>query len=442
MGLFDGLFDYIGKGDYESFKKEVERGNANWQTRRFGNVDKTAFYFLLEVIPRLEPVHVQMVKLLISKELIYGEDVGHGPRTPINPLEHAIYSYSPEKKDAESRMEIINLILADREFLCLDWDDAISGAKLVRRSRLSEALVATFHDRSVPLITLANKLISLGADINSTDRHKRTLMHYLCKLENSEYVDEIYKLIAQGADVTARDEQGCTPLHYAKQKDVIELLIHKGADINARSNDNVTPLQNVITSGNQNAIAALISCGAVIDEDGIKQAALRWKKHNDLATLDFLLTYPIERDILLAAEVEYDEWQEVAGKISQAFDSSYGMDKFDDSALIEMVRNTWLTEFPEDQGYKNIGQAFLHYFGNSGKWSVDNEGITAYVEYAVIHENADKRKSLYNFTCTISRTGEAPSIDSESYQISINNNILEDRELNNTLFDIFLDSKE
>lgn len=85
-------------------------------------------------------------------------------------------------------------------------------------------------------------LIEMGADINSKDRQGNTILHWLARWDQDEF---IRFLIEQGADVNTQNKDGFTPLHLAAQwgqLDVAKVLINNGANINAESNKGYRPL--------------------------------------------------------------------------------------------------------------------------------------------------------------------------------------------------------
>ncbi len=88
----------------------------------------------------------------------------------------------------------------------------------------------------VKTITEANKLLELGADVNSTEgKYKETPLHKSAYLSTPE---TIRILIALDADISAKSTDGLTPLMAAinRERDTlanIKTLIAAGADVNA-----------------------------------------------------------------------------------------------------------------------------------------------------------------------------------------------------------------
>ncbi|MCF7799859.1 ankyrin repeat domain-containing protein [Candidatus Babeliales bacterium] len=96
------------------------------------------------------------------------------------------------------------------------------------------------HNKSMEI---AEFLLTLGANINSTDEFGETPLHYC---ESDEYLDFAKKLIQLGANVNARRQGDFTPLHFlASEKNTInmvKLLIKNNADIYSKDLFGFTPI--------------------------------------------------------------------------------------------------------------------------------------------------------------------------------------------------------
>lgn len=119
-------------------------------------------------------------------------------------------------------------------------------------------------------ISLAIRLLDLGANVHERDNIGMTPLHYACKSRNSKSASRfelITALITHGADVNAQDEDGQTPLHTASkiriherdilsniekvcatQIQVIDLLLAHGAHLHAEDSNNRTPLSMACAS--------------------------------------------------------------------------------------------------------------------------------------------------------------------------------------------------
>lgn len=90
---------------------------------------------------------------------------------------------------------------------------------------------------------LVEKLLSSGADPNSSDEHKRSPLHLAaCR----GYVDVVKVLLRHGANPNIKDTLGNTPLHLAACTNhipvVIELL-DAGTDVNSNDRNGRNPIQ-------------------------------------------------------------------------------------------------------------------------------------------------------------------------------------------------------
>jgi len=116
--------------------------------------------------------------------------------------------------------------------------------------------------------TLANKTVDEGLDlvadtgINSTDRDERILLSTsLIEDKNSLF----QKLISIGADVNTQDTQGLTALHLAalhNRFDYVQALIDADADIESRDAQGNTPLWHAVMSNSAEVIEILKNSGA------------------------------------------------------------------------------------------------------------------------------------------------------------------------------------
>ena len=86
-------------------------------------------------------------------------------------------------------------------------------------------------------------------DINVTDYHGYTVLHYSFRYKNN-YLNKTFKiLINAGANVDVQDLMGDSCLHYAISRnliDIAEMLINAGADVDAYSFLNRSPLDYAV----------------------------------------------------------------------------------------------------------------------------------------------------------------------------------------------------
>jgi hypothetical protein len=77
-------------------------------------------------------------------------------------------------------------------------------------------------------------LLEHGANVNATDDHGRTPLHFAANFLDHDPMVKL--LLENGANVNAADGRGLTPLHYACWKRaplVARILLENGADVNA-----------------------------------------------------------------------------------------------------------------------------------------------------------------------------------------------------------------
>lgn len=143
-------------------------------------------------------------------------------------------------------------------------------------------------------------LLSHGVDLNDSDTHGFTLLHYATLFNKS---DIVHYLISKGAHVNAKDKKrGYTPLYYAAKygyKELVEYLLANGADANSKSKDNATPLQRAAEKGHLDIVKLLVSHGADINvKDNYSMTALHFavqKRHFDI--IKYLVSHGAKLEI-------------------------------------------------------------------------------------------------------------------------------------------------
>ena len=115
-------------------------------------------------------------------------------------------------------------------------------------------------------------LIERGANVNVTDEYGAT------PLMQVESLDLAKLLIERGANVNAADKEGQTALHRVVSEggnfELAELLIAHRADVNARDREGYTPLDYIVEAFDYDLAFLLVSRGARINEEMVKQYGL------------------------------------------------------------------------------------------------------------------------------------------------------------------------
>ena len=151
----------------------------------------------------------------------------------------------------------------------LDHGAALEGKDTDGETAL--LLAASFNN-----IEACEFLLSKGADINTTNKRKQTVLHKAAfnslgniasRNEKTNAAPLVKLLIDKGLDVNAQDGSGCTPLYYAatgygKALDVLDLLVHAGAGINSADKRGNTPLHQAARHGNADVVSWLLDHGA------------------------------------------------------------------------------------------------------------------------------------------------------------------------------------
>ena len=191
-----------------------------------------------------------------------------------------------------------------RYSICPNTLDMVSllvehGADINAKSTSGNTVLHNFSMGYNHDISIFEKLIALGANVNEQDDSLNTPLHYartpdlvgVLIRENAnvnvknklgqtplhQCADAAAELIQAGADVTERDNEENTPLHYAKSESGVTAMMDAGAQINAENKHGNTPLHTAISN---EVTTALIAHGAKIDS----------KNHKGITALSYLLS--------------------------------------------------------------------------------------------------------------------------------------------------------
>ncbi|KAF4810450.1 Ankyrin-3 [Colletotrichum tropicale] len=197
-------------------------------------------------------------------------------------------SFEPLKESKESIEKELNGSADHQVLLSLmelyarqgrGWKCAAICKQDARTSRAGESKQLeefnfTYLQREVLLRNYINVYGAQRSDLNASDIHSWTLLHYAARIRNWT---GIYQLIEAGANVNSIDVNGYTPLHYACQYSMevdrdaedrertINQLIRGGADVNSQGRDGMAPLHYASMEGNEDVASMLIVAGANID---------------------------------------------------------------------------------------------------------------------------------------------------------------------------------
>ena len=147
---------------------------------------------------------------------------------------------------------------------------------------------------------IAERLVTLGADIMAEDAEGATPLHYA----SQEGAIDIGKLLYQAAStqgvqrqlVEKRTNENGTCLHLAVESgydEMAELCIRMGADVNAEMNNGYTPLHMAAKQGHKPSAKLLIEGRADLEAGDVSNAtplhtAARYKQ---AAMVEFLLDW-------------------------------------------------------------------------------------------------------------------------------------------------------
>lgn len=161
-------------------------------------------------------------------------------------------------------------------------------------SRSSNALLADairYND-----VTLAEQLISEGADVDIKNNDGWTPLHFAVFRGNIAF---ICFLVENGADVNAENNFGNTPLYLCGSTvntrkyagEYISVLVAAGADVNKKNSKYWTPLHQAAAEGSTLGARFLVRFGAdvsAVDTNG--DTALHYAAaHGNIGTMKFLI---------------------------------------------------------------------------------------------------------------------------------------------------------
>jgi len=159
-------------------------------------------------------------------------------------------------------------------------------------------------------MSVAEILLSAGADINQVDRKGASALYLACDKGETEFAklllsrganpdmrSDTYPILAAckghhydiaklllnyNADVAVVDSTGKTVLHYVlqcvksrqKQAELIELLLARGANVNEASDEGETPFYIACSKGLESVVQKMLACSAKVNARSYKKVAL------------------------------------------------------------------------------------------------------------------------------------------------------------------------
>jgi ankyrin repeat protein len=176
-----------------------------------------------------------------------------------------------KKKIDRYKGELLNFVCA---FGDVEMFDALVGiganvCKYMSSRNLSTALNEACKNGH---LEIAEKLIQLGADIDSKDGYSnqnKMSLHFACI---KGYIDVVEMLVHMGIDVNMHSKcRKQTALHYAcchGQLGTVKKLIQLGADVNICDCYRITPLHLACEHGHVDIVEELIKSGAKVNTGG------------------------------------------------------------------------------------------------------------------------------------------------------------------------------
>ena len=169
--------------------------------------------------------------------------------------------YSPVRNSILSHLDLESMLASIKAFP--EWTEGISSSKIFQKKVDNTTLIDSCTLRTGGRLT-SEYLINQGADVNIIDTRnpKWSALHYTVLGEDTETCQ---KLVSAGADVNTTDNSDCTPLHlaaYYKRLELSQILISGGADLNLQNFNGRTPLHWAVFSSDLEFVQLFISAGS------------------------------------------------------------------------------------------------------------------------------------------------------------------------------------
>ena len=344
-----------GEGRFDVVKYLINHGADISMTN---DREKTALHYASEY------GHLKVVEMLLIKGAgIDVEDVdGHTPLTLAAKTGRSNISLDLINYDLKTNvhyefghLEVVELLLRKGAGIDVEDEDGHRVMMLAAKAGRSDIFL---------------HLIDHGIDLNKTNVHKRTALHYASEYGHLKMVE---LLLRKGAGIDVEDENGYTPLtlaaktgrsdillhfinhgvdlnktnvykrtalHYASEYGrlkVVELLLSKGAGIDVEDEDHYSPLMLAVTYHHFDIVYHLITAGASVkrlaDKKYLGKVVLSYSiKNNHIAAAKVLITnnvgiegelhiYPHRTALMLCADNGHDSLVRLL--ILQGVDTDY-----------------------------------------------------------------------------------------------------------------------
>ena len=168
--------------------------------------------------------------------------------------------YTPVRDSILIHLDLESMLACTKAYP--EWKQGILSSKIFHEKVAKTTLLDSCGDTGRRLTS--EYLINQGADVNIIDTRnpKWSALHYTVLGEDTETCQ---KLVSAGADVNTTDNSDCTPLHlaaYYKRLELSQILISGGADLNLQNFNGRTPLHWAVFSSDLEFVQLFISAGS------------------------------------------------------------------------------------------------------------------------------------------------------------------------------------
>ena len=166
-------------------------------------------------------------------------------------------SFSPARDSILSHLDLESMLASIKAFP--EWTEGISSSKIFKEKVANTTLIDSCGETGRRLTS--EYLINHGADVNIKTKMGSAL-HLTVMGDDTETCQ---KLVSAGANVNTTDNSESTPLHLAafyKKLELSHILISGGADLNLQNFNGRTPLHWAVFSSDLEFVQLFISAGS------------------------------------------------------------------------------------------------------------------------------------------------------------------------------------